>query len=427
VPRPLTALLLASNEICYNPRLLKAADSLILRGVAVSVFNVLHGNASDELYADCVASRHWEVHAVDLRKRTVRSTADWARTAIVSRLALGAWHSVGLPAGFHLAWNRALIAFPWGDRAFDVTVANLVDNLPMAAATAERSHGAVWYDSQEYFAGDAIARIDSQRARWVRQAQRQCITDATVVTATTQVLADRLTTELCLKPPAMRLRNAPLTAKAPEPRAEPARRADAVRLVWHGFAVHLRGRGVDLLLHAVARCQQPVVLTLQGRVADDERARIEQLCRELGIADAVRFRPPAHPERIVASLADDEVGVIAEPGVDENQRLTSSNKLFEYLHAGLAVIAPDLPGIAETIAGEDAGLLYPAANVTALAAAIDRLAADAELRRALQRRAAAAAERITWAADFAPVWHRLQEAVELTQMSALALGVQRRS
>jgi glycosyltransferase involved in cell wall biosynthesis len=146
----------------------------------------------------------------------------------------------------------------------------------------------------------------------------------------------------------------------------------------------------------------------------------------LRIADAVRFRPAAHPERIVASLAGDEIGVIAEPGVDENQRLTSSNKLFEYLHAGLAVIAPDLPGIAETIAGEDAGMLYPVANVTALAEANDRLAADGDVRRALQRRAAAAAERITWAADFEPVWRRLQEAVELTQMSALALGAQRR-
>jgi glycosyltransferase involved in cell wall biosynthesis len=423
VARPLSALLIASNEICYNPRLLKAADCLIDRGVSVSVFSPVLGNAPDDVYADCVASRSWEVRGVDLTRRTLVSKATWARTAIASRAALAAWDRFCWSAGFHAAWNRSLLAFPWGGRAFDITVVNLVDNLPMAAAIARRSAGALLYDSQEYFAGEAGTRQDPRRARWVREAQTQFISDATVVTATTQVLADRLTAELRLASPAIRLRNAPLD---PMPvRTRPERDAGPVRLVWHGFAVHLRGRGIDLLLEAVSRCRQPVQLTLQGRVSAAEGARIEQVCRELGIAGRVRFRPAAHPDRIVESLEGDDIGVIPEPGLDDNQRLTSSNKLFEYIHAGLAVIAPDLPGLAETVADEDTGVLYPAGNASALAAAIDRLAIDTEARHRLQRRAALVAPRLTWRQDFDAVWARLDAALDRTQASAQAPAMRR--
>jgi glycosyltransferase involved in cell wall biosynthesis len=409
--RARSALLIASNEICYNPRLLKAADCLLERGVAVSVFSPMSGNAPRALYDECIASRPWEVHSVDLSKATVKSRLEWAGVSVASRAALGAWHALGWSGGFHIVWNKSLVAFPWRGRSFDITMVNLVDNLPMAAALRRRSHGVLWYDSQEYFRGEGATQADPRRSRWVRDAEARFVHDADVVTTTTQVLADRLTAELQLPAPALRLRNAPLEARARERPGPGPSAGDPVRLVWHGFAIHLQGRGIDLLLDAISRCRQRVALTLQGRLRDDERARIEDRCRTLGIDGVVSFRPPAHPERIVESLEDQDAGVIPEPGVDENQRLTSSNKLFECIHAGLAVIAPDLPGLAETVAGEHVGELYRAGDAADLARAIDRVAAERDLRASLQRRALAAAPRLTWTQDFAAVWPRLEQAL----------------
>jgi glycosyltransferase involved in cell wall biosynthesis len=234
-----------------------------------------------------------------------------------------------------------------------------------------------------------------------------------VVTTTTQLLADRLTAAFDLPRPALRIRNAPLSATT-RPRAGDSGGRDAARpvdLVWHGFAVHLTGRGVDVLLEAVSRCRQPVRLTLQGRLSDVERHRIDAECARLRIADKVRFTPPAHPEAIPASLVGYDVGVIAEPGLDENQRLTSSNKLFECIHAGLAVIAPDLPGLAETISAEQVGVLYRAGDADDLAGTIDRIASDAEARSRLRRRSSEAAAEITWSRDFVPVWAEVEAAL----------------
>jgi len=413
LPDRVSALLIASYEICYNPRLLKIADSLLARDVDVSVFSPVLGIAARDLYDQCVASRSWEVRSLDFSKGSWRSWSRWAATAVISRIALEAWRRGVWRGGFHLGANRALVAFDWAARPFDLVVVNLVDNLPMAARISRRHGSVLMYDSQEWFRGDASSLRAPGRAAWVVEAERRHVTEADVVTTTTNALADRLMETFALRHRPCRLRNAPLQATATRPAGGDARPAEGpLRVVWHGLAVHLKGRGVDVLLEALARCRRPVSLTLQGRIDDQQRHLIDARCAELGVADRVRFAPPAHPERVPASLAGHDVGVIAEPGLDENQRLTSSNKLFDYIHAGLAVVAPDLPGLAETVAGDDLGVLYPAGNASALAETIDRLASNIDFRLALQRRAVVAAPCLTWSRDFEPVWTGLQHALE---------------
>ena len=407
------ALLIASNEICYNPRLLKMADSLIARGMDVFVFSPIVGLAAPDLYAGCVASRSWTVHSVDLSKRSSDAWWRWAVASGMSRAALRAWSIAGVGVWFHLGLNRSLTLFPWGRRRFDLIGVNLVDNLPMAARLARRHGSVLVYDSQELFSGEGSTIANGERARWVARAERDHIQSADVVTTTTLALANRLASTFRLRRTPLRLRNAPLDAPAAPPSDTGTARAihGPLQLVWHGFQIHLVGRGVDILLQAIAQCRQPVRLTLQGRLSDTERERILAECRRLQIASAIRFAPPAHPEAIPASLVGYDAGVIAETGIDENQRLTSSNKLFECIHAGLPVIAPDLPGLAETVAAEQVGVLYTAADPAALAEAIDRLSLDAVARRQFARRSAEAAREITWSRDFIPVWAEIEHAL----------------
>jgi glycosyltransferase involved in cell wall biosynthesis len=417
----LSALLIASNEICYNPRLLKMADSLLARNVDVSVFSPVVGLAAADLHAECVASRPWHVQTCDISKRSLASRARWLGTSAISRAALAGWQLVGSHAGFHLIWNRCLVGLSWRRRAHDIVVVNLVDNLPIAARIRQRHGSVLVYDSQELFSGEASTLRDPVKARWVSEAERRYIGEADVVMTTTAILAARLGQQFALARPALRVRNAPLEA-SPAGKAIDEPHADRpVELIWHGFAVHLTGRGVDLLLDAVARSAAAVRLTLQGRLDDHQRRLIQARCDKLGIVDRVVFAPPAHPERIIESLRPFDIGIIAEPGLDENQRLTSSNKLFEYVHAGLAVVAPALPGLAETVEGEQVGVLYRTADAAALAAAIDRIAGDRNERHALQQQARTAAEHLTWANDFGPVWDAVQQALERRRpQSALA-------
>jgi glycosyltransferase involved in cell wall biosynthesis len=62
-------------------------------------------------------------------------------------------------------------------------------------------------------------------------------------------------------------------------------------------------------------------------------------------------------------------------------------KLFEYMAAGLPVVAPDQPNLREVLESEGNALLVPREDGEALAVAVTRLVGDAELRRRLGRAA----------------------------------------
>ena len=89
-------------------------------------------------------------------------------------------------------------------------------------------------------------------------------------------------------------------------------------------------------------------------------------------------------------------------------------KLFEYLAAGLAVVAADIPGVRDVV-GSDGAVLIPPGDAAQLAVAVARLTADADERTALGRRARALAEEHTWDRRAQRI---LDAAAELSQWEA---------
>jgi glycosyltransferase involved in cell wall biosynthesis len=67
----------------------------------------------------------------------------------------------------------------------------------------------------------------------------------------------------------------------------------------------------------------------------------------------------------------------------ESASITSPLKLLEYMSAGLPVIVSDLPGVRDILGAEDVATIVPPSDVDALVGALQRLAADPELRRKL--------------------------------------------
>jgi glycosyltransferase involved in cell wall biosynthesis len=86
--------------------------------------------------------------------------------------------------------------------------------------------------------------------------------------------------------------------------------------------------------------------------------------------------------------------------------------LTEAMASGLPVVASDVGGIPEVVRHGETGLLVPPGDVDALAAALDRLVADAGLRARLSAGARARAAGYAWprlAARVAAVYARVRE------------------
>lgn len=164
-----------------------------------------------------------------------------------------------------------------------------------------------------------------------------------------------------------------------------------IRLVFVGWFVPWHG--LPLLLQATARMVDEGLRAKALLVGDGPlRPELELLTADLGLTGAVHFTGAIPFGDVAAHLAACDVGVI--PMTND---FGSPIKLFEYLAAGLAVVAPALPQITSIVRSEREALLVTPGDMDALAAALARLARDEPLRRRLgERGRALVLARHTW-------------------------------
>jgi glycosyltransferase involved in cell wall biosynthesis len=136
---------------------------------------------------------------------------------------------------------------------------------------------------------------------------------------------------------------------------------------------------VDPLLVAFARLRRDrpdarLVLIGGGQM----RQSVEERAAGLGLADAVELTGPIPPEQVPERLARMDAGVAIYPS---GQRAHSSSlKVLEYLASGLAVVAGGADQLEDQVRHGETGLLCDTDAPDQIAAALETLAADAELR-----------------------------------------------
>ena len=405
--------MICNNEISYNPRLLKAADYLSEKNVEVTVYNPVLGIGSEHVYERTIAEKNWRIIENDLRKNNGKSYRKWALVSVIHKITSSLWNKFRWKIGFDKYLNKGLffnkINF---SEQFDYIYINLVDNLPFAVKIKKATGAKIIYDSQEYFVGQ-YQKYGKNERDWVTEAERKYIGEIDVLIGTTDIMKKQLMQDYNLRVPAFRLRNVPSRQMLKVNAPIHSLNSGKVYLIWHGMGIYLNNtRGVHILVQALAKCKSNVVLVLQGTLPADQKIILDRYIETLGLEGRIMIRPPAEPYSIVASLRNCDIGLIGELPQEDNQKLTSSNKLFDYINAGLAVIASDLPGINETVKEYGVGLSFEPGNVEQLAACIDALADDPIKLKEYKSRAAEISEReLFWENDFQHVWNSIRENV----------------
>jgi glycosyltransferase involved in cell wall biosynthesis len=163
----------------------------------------------------------------------------------------------------------------------------------------------------------------------------------------------------------------------------------AVRVVLYqgGFS---RDRGIEQLIEALPAFPDRTVLVLLGY--GSLQAELERRATEPGLAGRLFVLPAVAPGELLDWVGSaDLVAMPIQPST-LNHRLTTPNKLFEAMAAGVPVVASDLPGMAGIVRETGCGVLCDPTSPAAIAAAI-RSILDAPLpdRVAYCKRALAAA------------------------------------
>jgi glycosyltransferase involved in cell wall biosynthesis len=292
-------------------------------------------------------------------------------------------------------WRTFIAA--WREKA-DIYDAR--DAYPLLAtyAAARLRRAAMVYDSDELATGRNQAHASNRVYAWaIRRYERFFARRCAVITSD-EGRADVLERIHGIRRPAVVL-NVPEVMEGIVPDGDFRSAAVGDRrflLLYQG--VLIANRGVPEMIQAM-RLLPECRLAIVGFGA--LRADFERLVEDGGLADAVAFFEPVPFSTLMGYTAAADVGVIPLVGSCLSYVTAAPNKLFEFMMAGVPVVASDLPDIARVVRETSCGaLISDPTSPESIAAAVRSLIDDPVAARAAGARGRAAAlARYNWEAE----------------------------
>ena len=303
----------------------------------------------------------------------------------------------GSGPGFFAAVHRRFAA---AVKAFQSKVYHASDlyTLPAMCRAASANSGALAYDARELY-----PHVASTAGRpWVsvawRAVEHRHIRRANAVFTVGEAIADALRRSYRIARPIV-LHNVPAYA---EPVRSDALRTmagaeeDTVILLHQGNIQ--KHRGCALLLDAMPGVRGAVLVFLGGGPL---KGKLQREAARRKLTDRVRFLDPVPPEKLLPLTAGADIGITLLEDTCRNHRLALPNKLFEYLMAGLPVLASSLPEIGGLVDRFEVGMTVDPADTAALAETIQHMVDNTDARARWAGNARSVLSEFSWEAGAA--------------------------
>jgi glycosyltransferase involved in cell wall biosynthesis len=156
-----------------------------------------------------------------------------------------------------------------------------------------------------------------------------------------------------------------------------------------------RDRGVFVILEALQRLPEAFVYVAIGPGPD--APALARRIERLGLVGRAFCLPPVPLDELPALTASADIGLSVFQNTSLSYYLAAPNKLFEYMRAGLPIVASDFPEVARLWEAGDLGERVDPADPSAVARAVSALYEDADRRRRIAETAQRLArERFSW-------------------------------
>jgi glycosyltransferase involved in cell wall biosynthesis len=266
--------------------------------------------------------------------------------------------------------------------------------VPAAWAACRLRRARLVYDAHELY-GESPGRSPLARISDIvaRRTERLAMTRSDVVITTNSSRAEHLRRRYGREVSV--LANVPLRADEVVP-LDPGYPEGAPVVLYQG-GIYAHSRAFREVVLAVSELDVNLVIIGFGRDADVEL--VKRWAHQYSVSAKVHLLPPRPFDELVRTAAAASIGLVPVKADNLNNHLGDTNKLFEYLMAGLPVAASDLPEIRKVVTQGDppVGEIFDPDSPASIADAIRRVLADRatyELRRKEARRLAL--ERFNW-------------------------------
>ena len=369
--------ILMYSDMSSEPRVLRQARSLTDSGYEV-IGSGVRTNREQKKWAnlDCIRVRRsifWDQRLVEFSREALRKVLK--TTAAVKSSSSKRMHSsVGnsrkwdvkgdLRNLLHLAISFLVFFRASFSRNSDLYWVHDPPPAMAAVLVAKMRKKPLIYESHEYWAKKNSNRLLSH---WiVLKIEKYICKKADLVIVVNDYIAICMADDYLIQKPLVIL-NVPDV----EPIEEVNSESLPLRVLYHGAVEE--NRGVDHLVEAIGQANEQVELLIRGDGKWLNNAK--SLVSELDLTDIVRFEPPVDVHLIVEAASYSHVGVCYGDAA-AGYEWALPNKVFEYMAAGLVVVASDFIELRHLIESTGCGVLLTPGDSTALAKAFDELALD---------------------------------------------------
>lgn len=289
---------------------------------------------------------------------------------------------------FYAEFNLRLFFFLF-IRKVGILLANDLDTL-LANTLAARLKGCrLVFDSHEYFTGvPEVMNRPRVKAIWER-IERYGIPRTHARFTVNNSIADLFEKEYGMSFSV--IRNLPM-------RQEQIKEADTSALP-HGRFILMQGNGINvdrggeeavLAMHHISHTQ----LVILG--AGDVIPKLKEMVVVEGLQDKVVFIGRQTPDSLPSFTRKAFLGLSLDKPAGINQRLSLPNKLFDYIQAGVPVVATTLPEVSAIIQQYQVGVLIDELSPESLAETVKRLTTDEEQYAVFKENCQKAAVELNW-------------------------------
>lgn len=370
--------IITAGHLATCPRMLKGADALHEAGYRVRVVSANYIVWAREADQHIRQTRSWSWNVVDYEKSRARFL--YGRTALRSRLARFAAEKLGVRrTPFELAARAFSRACPELLREAlrepaDFFYGGTSAGIPVAFAAAKKLGVPYALDIEDLHTAEQQSTREGRFTEALADAiLRQAVPKAAFVTVASAGIAPRIHERYEVASPAVILNVFPLRDRS----ASPPRVQEGGRLKLYWFSQTIGSdRGLQEAVQASALLpRDSVELHVQGIWSAGFERVLRAQWRAAGLDERYLVaHPPEPPDQLVRSAAQYDVGLALETPISENRVICmtdfSTNKVFTYLLAGLAVAASSPESGGEIFGG--AGFSYQTGDANALASGLTR-------------------------------------------------------
>lgn len=163
-------------------------------------------------------------------------------------------------------------------------------------------------------------------------------------------------------------------------------------LVLQGSGINVQ-RGAEELVEAMQYLDDCYLLIIGG---GDVLPILKGMVTELGIADRVRFLPRMPYVQMMAYTQLAELGFTLDKATNLNYQFSLPNKLFDFIQAGVPVVASHLVEIEKIIREYNIGTFIEDHNPQTIATTIKEALSNADLMTQWKQNLSKAAEELCW-------------------------------